>query len=300
MVTERDLVSPLPGRESTARRAEVWKERLVMRRILTGTVTTVSGTPVAYWRYGKGPPLMLVHGAAADHSRWNPVLPALEDRFTVYAIDRRGRGSSGDADDFALEREVEDVAAVVDLLGEPVNLLGHSYGGLLALEAALLTPNVRRLVLYDPGIEVAGAEIYPLKVIERMEASLEVGDPAGVVEITMREVAGLPPETVEYMRTLPVWQARVDAAHTIPRELRAIKSYRLDPKRFESLVTPTLLLSGGNSPAALRKAAEAVDEALSDSHHVVMEGQGHSAMDTGTDLFTAEVLNFLEATRVGD
>jgi pimeloyl-ACP methyl ester carboxylesterase len=181
-----------------------------------------------------------------------------------------------------------------------VNLLGHSYGGLLALEAALLTRNVQRLVLYDPGIEVAGAEMYPHEVIERMEAMLEVGDPGAVVEITMREVAGLPPETVEYMRTLPVWEARVDAAHTIPRELRAIKSYRLDPRRFEGLGTPTLLLSGSDSPAALRKAAEAVDEALSGSRKVVMQGQGHSAMDTGTDLFSAEVLNFLEATRVGD
>jgi pimeloyl-ACP methyl ester carboxylesterase len=270
-----------------------------MGKALTGTVTTESGTPVAYWRYGKGPPLVLVHGAAADHSRWNPVLPALEERFTVYAIDRRGRGGSGDADDYVLDREVEDVAAVVASLGEPVNLLVHSFGGLLALEAALLTPNVRRLVLYDPGIEVAGAEIYPHEVIERMESRLEAGDPAGVVEITMREVAGLPPEKVEFMRTLPVWQARVDAAHTIPRELRAVKSYRLDPQRFESLGTSTLLLSGGDSPAALRKAAEAVGEVLSDSHHVVMEGQGHSAMDTGTDLFTAKVLNFLEAPRVG-
>src|SRR4051812_448273 len=168
-----------------------------MGRTLSGTVTTEVGTPVAYWRYGKGPPLVLVHGTAADHSRWNPVLPALEERFTVYAVDRRGRGGSGDADDYAVEREFEDVAAVVDSLGEPVNLLGHSYGGLLALEATLLTRNVQRLVLYDPGIEVAGAEIYPREVIERMEAMLAVGNPGGVVETTMREVAGLPPETVE-------------------------------------------------------------------------------------------------------
>ena len=132
------------------------------------------------------------------------MLPALEDRFTVYAIDRRGRGANADTDDYVLDREVEDVSAVVASLGEPVNLLGHSFGGLLALEAALLTPNVRRLVLYDPGIEGAGAEIHPHEVIERMESRLEAGDPAGVVEITMREVAGLPPETVEFMRTLPV------------------------------------------------------------------------------------------------
>ena len=275
----------------------LWTEREDMGKALTGTVTTESGTPVAYWRYGKGPPLVLVHGAAADHSRWNPVLPALEERFTVYAIDRRGRGGSGDAEDYSVEKEFEDVTAVVDSLGEPVNLLGHSYGGFLALEAALLCRNVRKLVLYDPGIEVGGEEIYPHEVVERMEAMLEAGDRDAVVETTMREVAGLTPEVIEYMRAQPIWQARVDAAHTIPRELRAVKAYGFDPERFGDLVTPALLLAGGDSPVALRKAAEAVDAALPDSRIVVMDGQGHSAMDTGTDLFTVEVLRFLEATK---
>ena len=266
-----------------------------MKDTSAGTVTTGSGTPVAYWRSGEGPPLVLVHGTAADHTRWRPVLPALEERFTVYAVDRRGRGGSGDSDDYAIGREFEDVAAVVDSLGEPVNLLGHSYGGLLALEAALLTRDVRSLVLYDPGIEVGGEEIYPHEVVERLDALLEHGDRDGVVETTMREVAGLPPEAVEYLRSQPNWQARVDAAHTIPRELRAVKAYRFDPERFKNLATPTLMLAGAESPVALRKAAEAVDESLPDSRLVVMEGQGHAAMDTGTDLFTAEVIRFLMA-----
>src|SRR5829696_4622459 len=124
------------------------------------TITSEDGTPIAYRRSGEGPPLVLVHGAAADRGRWSPVLPALEKRFTVYAIDRRGRGGSGDSDGYTMEREAEDVASVVDSIGEPVNLLGHSYGALLALEAALVAKNVRKLVLYEPGIEVAGQEIY--------------------------------------------------------------------------------------------------------------------------------------------
>jgi pimeloyl-ACP methyl ester carboxylesterase len=258
------------------------------------SATSKDGTPIAYWQSGEGPPLVLVHGTAADHGRWAPVLPAFEQRFTVCAVDRRGRGGSGDSDDYAIEREYEDVAAVVDSLGEPANLLGHSYGALCALEAALLSRNVRKLVLYDPGIEVAGEEIYPPEVIERLEALLEAGDRDGVVATTMREVAGLPPETVEYMRSQPVWQARVSAAHTIPRELRAVKAYRLDPERFRDLGVPTLMLSGGESPAALRKAGEVVEETLPDSRIVVMAGQGHAAMDTGTDLFTTEVLRFVE------
>ncbi|HEX2180937.1 MAG TPA: alpha/beta hydrolase [Rubrobacteraceae bacterium] len=258
------------------------------------SITSRDGTPIAYRRSGEGSPLVLVHGTAADHSRWRPVLPAFEGRFTVCAVDRRGRGGSGDANGYLVEREFEDVAAVVDSLGEPTVLLGHSYGALCALEATLLTRNVGKLVLYDPGIEVSGEEIYPSGVIERLEALLEAGDRDGVVETTMREVAGLPPEVVEHMRSQPAWRARVEAAHTIPRELQAVKAYRFDPGRFGNLGVPTLLLSGGESPAGLRKAAEAVDAALPDSRNVVMTGHGHAAMDTGTDLFTTEVLRFAE------
>jgi pimeloyl-ACP methyl ester carboxylesterase len=262
---------------------------------LMETILSRDGTRIAYRRSGEGPPLVLMHGTAANHGRWSPVLSTFEERFTVYAVDRRGRGDSGDADGYAVEREFEDVAAVIDSIGEPVNLLGHSYGAFLALEAALLTNNIHRSILYDPGIEVAGREIYPHEVTERLEALLRAGDRDEVVATTMREVAGLPPETVEHLRTLPVWQTRVAAAHTIPRELRAVKAYRFDPERFRDLGVPTMLLSGGASPAAFRKAAEVADDALPDSRIVVMPGQGHAAMDTGTDLFTAEVLRFLTA-----
>lgn len=257
------------------------------------TVPSRDGTPIACWRGGGGAPLVLVHGTAADHGRWRPVLPAFEKHLAVYAIDRRGRGGSGDSDGYDLEREFEDVAAVVDAIGGPVDLVGHSYGGLCALEAALLTSNVRRLVLYDPGIEVPGQKVYAPGVIGRLEALLRAGDRAGVVATTMREVAGLPPDVVEHMRSQPEWQARVEAAHTIPRELRAVKRYAFDPERFGSVGTPTLVLAGAESPAALRAAAEAVDGALPDSRRVVMPGQGHAAMDTGTECFTTEILRFL-------
>jgi pimeloyl-ACP methyl ester carboxylesterase len=258
------------------------------------SATSMDGTSIAFWRSGEGPPLVLVHGTAADHGRWGPALPAFEERFAVCAVDRRGRGGSGDSEDYTIEREFEDVGAVMDYLGEPAVLLGHSYGALVALEAALLTSNVRKLVLYDPGIEIEGEEVSPPEVIGRLEALLEAGDRDGVVATTMREIAGLPPETVEYMRSQPAWQARVSAAHTIPRELRAVKEYTLVPERFGDLRVTTLVLSGGESPGALRKAAEAVDERLPDSRIVVMSGHGHAAMDTGTNLFTAEVLRFVE------
>src|SRR3712207_6624694 len=104
------------------------------------SATSKDGTPIAHLCSGEGPPLVLVHGTAADHGRWAPLLLAFEERFTVCAVERRGRGGSGDSDDYAIEREFEDIAAVVDSVGELANLLGHSYGVLCALEAAPCSP----------------------------------------------------------------------------------------------------------------------------------------------------------------
>jgi pimeloyl-ACP methyl ester carboxylesterase len=96
---------------------------------------------------------VLVHGASADHTRWRPLLPYLEPYVTVHALDRRGRGASGDAPEYRLEREYQDVAAVVDTVapaaGQPVSVYGHSHGGIVAFGAAAMTTNVRRLVLYE-------------------------------------------------------------------------------------------------------------------------------------------------------
>ena len=120
-------------------------------------IVSRDGTTIGVWRSGDGPPLVLVHGAAADHSRWAPVLHALEHGFTVLAIDRRGRGASGDANDYAIEREYEDLAAVLASVGEEAaDVLGHSYGGICALECALLTAGISKLVLYEAPIGVSG------------------------------------------------------------------------------------------------------------------------------------------------
>jgi pimeloyl-ACP methyl ester carboxylesterase len=254
-------------------------------------VVSRDGTPIAVWRSGDGPPLVLVHGAAADHGRWAPVLPALEERFTVFAIDRRGRGRSGDSSDYALEREYEDVVAVVESVGERVNVLGHSYGGICALEAALLTRRIRGLVLYEPPM---GFLRSPPHVVERLQGLLEDGRRDELLGYFMQEVAGLPPDQVELLRSLPAWEARLEAADTIPREERASREYIFDPARFRELEVPTLYLQGGDSNEPFKAAGEALRAALPDCRVVVMPGQRHAAMDTATDLFTAEVLSFLE------
>ena len=257
-------------------------------------VVSTDGTPIAVWRSGDGPPLVLVHGATADHSRWAPVLPALQERFTVLAIDRRGRGRSGDAATYTIEREFEDVAAVVAWAGKHVDVLGHSYGAVCALEAARLTDRIARLVLYEAPV---GFVQTPSHVVDRLRALLDAGERDELLALFMREVAGLPREQVELLRSLPAWRARLAAAHTIPREELANRQYVFDPDRFRTLHVPTLLLQGGDSPDAFRAASRALQAALPDGRIAVMPGQRHAAMDTGTDLFLAETLTFLDTPR---
>jgi pimeloyl-ACP methyl ester carboxylesterase len=256
-------------------------------------VISSDGTRIGYERSGAGPPLVLIHGGTADRTRWTPVLSALAQHRTVYAVDRRGRGGSGDADAYALEREFEDVAAVVSSIGGPVDLLGHSFGGVCALEAALRTSNIRRLVLYEPaptGIK----NTLPSPVAARMEALLAAGDRDGVITTFMREVALVPPHELEILRSSPSWQGRVAAAHTILREGSALEQYPpIDPACFTRLMTPTLLLLGGNSPAGYKATIQVLHAALPNSRLVVMPGQQHVAMNTAPELFAREVLSFL-------
>lgn len=255
------------------------------------TVTSADGTAIAFWRSGSGPPLVLVHGTIADHTRWAPVMPALEERFTVLAMDRRGRAGSPDTGDYALEREVEDIVAVVEAAGDEVSLLGHSYGGVCALEAALRIDALRKLILYEPPQGFLGA---PPEVVEQLQTLLAEDKRDELLALFLTEVARQPPEAIELMRSLPSWEARLATAHTVPREERANSHYRWEPDRFRGLNVPTLFLLGGDSPEPFRLASEAVAEALPNCEVVVMPGQRHAAMDTGTELFVREVLAFLD------
>ena len=183
-------------------------------------VRSKDGTLIAFQKSGTGAPLVLVHGTSADHTRWATVLLPLAGRFTVYAMDRRGRGGSGDTDPYVIEREFEDVVAVLDSLDEPVNLLGHSYGAICALEAAARSKNLRRLILYEPPIPT-GVDIYSPAVVNTMRDMLAGGDRDGVVATFMREVPRVPPHELELLRSSPAWQGRVAAAHTfLPRTRR--------------------------------------------------------------------------------
>lgn len=261
------------------------------------TVTSRDGTPIAYERSGEGPPLVLVHGMTATHRNFELVLPELQKHFTAYAMVRRGRGESGDAADYSLEREVEDVVALIDSTHGPVSLLGHSHGAILALEAALRRADkVRRLVLYEGGIPVPeGTEWYPPEALDAVRSRLEAGDKEGALLTFYRDIAAVTPEEIEMIRSLPRYPALVAMAPTIPRELQAEEGYAsgFDPARLSGFETPTLILVGGESPEFEKAAAEALEAALPDGRIVVLPGQGHIAHRTAPELFEREVLRFL-------
>ena len=258
-------------------------------------VVSRDGTRIGYWTSGSGPPIVLVHGVLADHSRWDALRPHLEPAYTVHAMDRRGRGASGDAPDYAAEREFEDVATVVDATAEasggPVAVYGHSAGASFALGAATLTSNIGRLVLYEPAVNTF--DLLPDGLLERLDTLLAQDEPATVVEVFAREVLHLTDEQVDAYRAQPSWPARVAAAHTLPRELRIPPQQLFDAGRAATVTAPTLLLEGQETPEGFKAALQAIEVALPDARRAVLDGQGHTADILAPELVAEHLFPFL-------
>jgi pimeloyl-ACP methyl ester carboxylesterase len=265
---------------------------------VTTTVASRDGTQIGVWSGGDGPPLVLVHGTSVDHDNWQALRPHLEPHVTVHAMDRRGRGASGDAPGYELTREFEDVAAVVDAVaqdtGAPVDVLGHSYGGLCAFGAVTHTPNVRRLVLYEgwpsPDQHLRASE---LEAARKLEPLLTAGRHEQALETFYRDVVQVTEDDLRTIRTLPEWPARVAVAHTIVRELRADPTF--DPEQAARVAVPVLLLVGGDTPHPLRHDPETVAAALPDAHIETLPGQQHIAHRYDPGRFAQRVLAFLAA-----
>jgi pimeloyl-ACP methyl ester carboxylesterase len=257
-------------------------------------VYSTDGTPIAYARSGTGPPLLLVHGITGDHRRWAAVLPALEAHFTVYAMDRRGRGQSGDVAAYSLAAEADDIVAVIAAIGTPTALLGYSSGAICALEAATRTDRMRRLVLFEPPIAIPpGQPMTPPAVLDRMGAQVAAGDHEGATLTFLREAVRLPEPAITRARQDPSWSIRIATAPRTEREMRAVEGYHFAPERFAALAVPTLLLMGGETAPHQRAAIDALAATLPDNQVRVLEGHGHTAPDSAPDLFAREVVRFL-------
>ncbi len=254
-------------------------------------VLSPDGTSIAVWSSGAGPPLLLVHGSMSDHQRWR-ITEHLTPHRTVHALDRRGRGASSDGPAWSPDREVEDVVAVIGTLAAeasaPVDVLGHSLGGYLALRAAARNPQVRRLVVYEPAIVESPQ---PEELVARMQAAADAGRYEDVVEMMVREVLHMPEEQVAALRELPSWPSRVATAPTLPREenVRMV----LDAEQLTAVTAPTLLIRGGDSPGFLQDAVRVVADGLPDTRVVTLDGHQHVADQTDPEMFARVVLDFL-------
>jgi pimeloyl-ACP methyl ester carboxylesterase len=252
--------------------------------------TSGDGTEVVCTVSGQGVPLLLIHGTGGSSRRWAHLLEPLGRTHSVLAMDRRGRGASGDGPGYSLENEIDDVVAVIDAIGEPACVFGHSFGGLLALEASLRTANIRALSLYEPPISVGPM---PEEGIAALERILEDEGPEAMLVVYMLEGLKQPPKEVEYLRTRPEWGNRVAAAHTIPRELSALADYHFHQERFTNMRVKTQMMMGSESPQFLTASAKSVRMALPHGTLAVLDGQQHMAMDTAPDLFLQTLTDFV-------
>ena len=238
---------------------------------------------------GEGPPLVLVHGAGSARWSFAAVRPHLEGRFKVIAVDRRGRGDSTDGAGYSLEREYEDVAAVVRDAGQGALLAGHSYGGLVAMGAARLL-DVPRLALYEPAM---GGGLATPATVDRWEDLIAEGDRDAVVREFLVEIAGYDEAAIDELTRSPIWELRREAVPTVPRELRAELAHRFDADALARLRTPTLLLLGSESPDWAARSVRAHAAAIPGSETRALEGQGHGANLAAPALLASELERFL-------
>jgi pimeloyl-ACP methyl ester carboxylesterase len=253
-------------------------------------VTAPDGVRIACQVEGAGTPLVMVHGAGSGRWSFDLVRPHLQDRFEVWTLDRRGRGDSDDGDSYAPEREFDDIATVVREAGAGALLVGHSYGGLVAAGAATRLDGLSRLALYEAPM---GGVLADEDWIARFEARLEAGERDAAVREFMSDVGGYSDEEIEAMQGTPAWEARLAAAPTVPRELRAERSLAIDSLDLNALTAPTLLLVGSKSPDWAQRSTQAFAGAIPNARVVTLEGHGHGASVSGPELLASELRGFL-------
>jgi pimeloyl-ACP methyl ester carboxylesterase len=248
----------------------------------TRFVTSADGTRIAYEVRGSGPALVLVDGALCQRSLGpaRPLAEQLATSFTVHAYDRRGRGQSGPGETaYDVEREVEDLAAVIEAAGGHAHVFGASSGAALALVAARSGVPIDRLALYEAPfiVDDTHAPNDP-ELPARLRALVEQGRRGDAVRLFLRTV-GAPGPMIALMRLMPVWKKLTGVAHTLPHDLTIVIDHEqgrpLPEGLYDAVAAPTLVIAGGKSPDYLRNAQAAVAEAVPDGRLETLPGQTH-------------------------
>lgn len=273
-------------------------------------IRTPAGAEIAVFTSGSGRPLVLIHGATADHTTWRTAGPLLAERHTTHAIDRRGRGASSDGDPdrpYVIEHEFDDVVGVVDAIaaetGVTVDVVGHSYGGRIALGAALRTANVRRLVCYEgapPADAGRGYQDADAGAVRRIEGLVAAGDRDAALATFMRDIVGMPEPDLAAFRADPIWSRRAAAIDTTIRELRAETSPAASLDALGAVRQPVLQILGGASTEPFVAATRALDARLRNGRVVTIAGARHAAHHTHAAEFVAAIEAFLADPELAD
>jgi pimeloyl-ACP methyl ester carboxylesterase len=256
-------------------------------------VTSKDGTTIAFDRLGDGPPVILVSGGSVDRSSNAALAEQLARRFTVFNYDRRGRGPSGDTPPYAVEREIEDIDAVVDAAGGTAYLYGTSSGAALALEAARQLPTrITKLALWEPPYIPDGFPRPPADTAKIYSDLVAQGKRGDAAEFFMAKVVGMPPEFVAQARNAPWWPAQEALAHTLAYDATIMGDYTLPTGRVREVTIPTLVLDGGASFPFMAPTAQAVAENLPNGQRRTLEGQGH---DVAAEALAPALVEFFTA-----
>lgn len=238
------------------------------------TVTSNDGTTIGFDRLGSGPPVVLVCGASVSRGTGAPLAELLASDLTVYNYDRRGRGDSSDTQPYAIEREVEDLGAVIDAAGGSAGVWGSSSGGALALIAADQGLRISKLALWEPPFVPEGFPQPPSDQVEQYETMIAEGRRGDAVEYFMTKVVGMPAEFAAQARTQPWWGATEAIAHTLSYDARIMRSIE-DPAALAARVQVPTLVNAGTATPWMSDAANALADALPNGEVGILEGQSH-------------------------
>lgn len=239
-------------------------------------VTSRDGSSIDIDRTGEGPPVVLVTGGSVDRNSNLGLAAELAKGFTVFNYDRRGRGESTDTQPYAIEREVEDIEAVIDGAGGSAFLYGTSSGAALALHATASGLPVTKLAMWEPPFILDESMRPPKDQVEQYETMVAEGRRGDAVEYFMTRVVGMPAEMVAGFRAQPWWGAQEAIAHTLAYDARIMGDYSLPTDVAASVKAPSLVVAGGADMPWMRQTAEALSDAIPDGQVRLLDGQGHN------------------------
>jgi pimeloyl-ACP methyl ester carboxylesterase len=268
--------------------------------LVTTYVTSADGTEIAFDRLGEGPPVVLIGGIFCDRRRTQELADHLATRFTVVNYDRRGRGESGDTTPYAVEREVEDLDALIAEVGGHASMYGHSSGAGLGLKAAASGLPITRLVLHEPpyGPDDEESKRAARELAEKVQLAITENRRADAIELFLA-ASGMPPEMARGASKDPNMLA---VAPTMPYDFEVMGDRSQGGTIPEDIVRgigiPTLVIAGGASPDFFRDAAARIAQLLPNGKHAVLEGQDHGAPASVVAPVVADFLTARKSERV--